>query len=98
MINITAAEKQIIEQIIKQSLPDNVQVYVFGSRTKNQNRQYSDLDIVLKCDKKVSPELLINLKEEFMESDLPFRVDITDWHRLSESFKPCIEKDLIQIH
>ncbi|MCD6310901.1 MAG: hypothetical protein J7M11_00360 [Elusimicrobia bacterium] len=32
------------------------------------------------------------LKEDFEESDLPFRVDVLDWNRISDEFKKVISK------
>ena len=31
------------------------------------------------------------LKEAFQESDLPIRVDLVDWHRISPEFRTVIE-------
>ena len=35
---------------------------------------------------------LRRLKEAFEESDLPFRVDVLDWHAISDRFHKVIEK------
>jgi len=32
------------------------------------------------------------LSEAFQESDLPFRVDLIDWHRISPEFRKVIEQ------
>ena len=34
--------------------------------------------------------------KNFEESDLPYKVDILDWNKYSDSFKYSIEKDLIK--
>jgi len=41
---------------------------------------------------KLSPDTLRHLKEAFEESDLPFRVDVLDWHETSREFQTVIEK------
>ncbi len=33
-----------------------------------------------------------NLREAFVQSDLPFRIDIVDWASISESFRQVIKK------
>ncbi len=39
---------------------------------------------------KLSDEIFYALKEDFEESDLPFRVDVLDWNRISDEFKKVI--------
>ena len=34
---------------------------------------------------------MVGLKEAFEESRLPFRVDVLDWHTISESFRKVIK-------
>jgi len=34
---------------------------------------------------------MLAIREDFEESDLPFRVDILDWHTISAEFKANIE-------
>jgi predicted nucleotidyltransferase len=44
----------------------NIKDYAFGSRTKQNYRQYSDLDLALKLeDKKIEYKLISNLKYDF---------------------------------
>ena len=38
------------------------------------------------------------LKEAFVESNLPFRVDISDWTAVSEKFRNIIEESYEVIH
>ena len=40
----------------------------------------------------LDPDALRRLKEAFEESDLPFRVDVLDWHAISSAFRGVIEK------
>ena len=37
------------------------------------------------------------VKEAFVESDLPFHVDVVDWSLLNDSFKAIIHKEHEQI-
>jgi len=41
---------------------------------------------------KIDRAALYRLEEAFVASDLPFRVDVLDWQRLSESFRQVIER------
>jgi hypothetical protein len=51
---------------------------------------YSDLDLVVVGREKTNRKTLHCLEEAFAESDLPFRVDVLDWHRISDSFRQVI--------
>lgn len=44
---------------------------------------------------KIKRQILIRLKEEFENSNLPFRIDLLDWHRISDFFKEIIEKEYV---
>jgi type I restriction enzyme S subunit len=37
------------------------------------------------------------LREDFSESDLPWRVDIVDWATTSEAFRRVIEQDKVMV-
>ena len=89
MIDISSVHLNIVLNILKKHVPD-VEVRVFGSRVGKITKKYSDLDIVLVDIKEVSSVKIATLKEEFSESDLPFRVDVLDWYTTSENFKNII--------
>lgn len=57
-----------------------------------------DLDPVVMTDKPLSLLQLIDLKEDFSNSDLSFKVDLVDWGATSEDFKKVIEKQAVLIH
>ena len=86
----------IVKNILKQNLP-NLTVFAFGSRTKMTAKPYSDLDLVVMTDTLLDLATMASLKDDFAESDLVFKVDISDWASLSDEFKSRIQSDLIQI-
>ena len=55
-------------------------------------KDYSDLDLTIIGSEPFSRRRLRQLKEAFEESDLPIRVDVVDWHVLSDGFKEEIER------
>jgi len=63
---------------------------VYGSRARCTSSPTSDLDLVVFAtpDQRMG---IIELREAFEESDLPFRVDLFAWNDLSETFKRQIE-------
>ena len=91
MINISKNDLRIIKNILKTHIP-GCEVRVFGSRYIGNAREYSDLDIIVVGKSKLGLTALSDLKELFAESDLPFRVDILDWHAVTQEFRNVIEK------
>ena len=68
------------------------EVRAFGSRVDWTAKDYSDLDLAVVGSGKLSDDTLRHLKEAFEESDLPFRVEVLDWHAISPEFQKVIEK------
>lgn len=91
MIDISKKHLNIVKEILSNHVPD-CEVRVFGSRIEGNAKPYSDLDLVIIGKAKLDRKIMIGLKEAFQESALPFRVDILDWHRISDNFKKIIEK------
>ena len=88
-------EKKHLEMVLQILHKYPYSFYAYGSRIKGNARKYSDLDL---CYQENIPVLLTRkIKEEFQESNLPFRVEIADWNRMSLEFQDLIKKDLIKI-
>jgi predicted nucleotidyltransferase len=90
MIDITPEQLETIKAILSDFVP-NCEVRAFGSRCDGTARKYSDLDLCLCGGEKLDWKLLANLKDALMESDLPFRVDLLDYHTIPEQFKKNID-------
>lgn len=97
MLQLTDQQRQQVLDIILNELDQPFEVFAYGSRTKQQARDYSDLDLLIKANDKLGIEQLYKLKDAFEFSDLPFRVDVQDWHGLSESFKQNIKSSLFKL-
>lgn len=67
------------------------EVRVFGSRIAGVAKKYSDFDLIIIGNEKITRKVMVGLKEAFEESKLPFRVDVLDWHAISESFRKVIK-------
>lgn len=72
----------------------HAEVWAYGSRVSGGGHEASDLDLVLRNPANLGAEApgLSDLKEAFIESDLPIRVDIMDWARIPERFHREIER------
>lgn len=90
MLYIEKKHLEIIRKILKKY---PYSFFVYGSRVKGNAKKFSDLDLCYK--EKIPSKDLVNLVWEFQESDLPFKVELADWHTCPPRFKSRIEKDLI---
>lgn len=96
-LNIRTDHLEIVKRILRKNLTPQAQVWVFGSRAVGTPKKYSDLDLAISLGYPLSLEMLANLKEDFDESDLPYKVDIVDWLTISDSFREKIQKTLVKI-
>ena len=97
MLDLSDGELAEIQDILEKNLVQNSEVYVFGSRTKNTARKYSDLDLLIKAPEPIAYGSLSLLEEAFSESNLPFKTDLVDSNRVSEKFKDHIKSQLVRI-
>lgn len=95
-IDINPTYLETIQHILDEHVP-NCEVRAFGSRAKWIARDYSDLDLVIVGDQPLGWRALGQLETAFKESDLPFRVDVLDWHDISDNFRTLIEVDCVVI-
>jgi uncharacterized protein len=84
---------EMVKALLRRHLPQ-AEVWAYGSRVTGGGHEASDLDLVVRNSEALSLETpgLAAVKEAFVESDLPIRVDIMDWARLPESFHREIER------
>ena len=95
-IDINPTHLETIHRILDEHVPD-CEVRAFGSRAKWNASDYSDLDLAVVGDQHLEWHILSQLKTAFEESDLPFRVDVLDWHDISDNFRSIIEADCVII-
>ena len=76
---------------------DNLEIYVFGSRATGKARKYSDIDIAIKSNAKIDTKKISKVEFELEETTIPYKIDVIDLKAISDTFKKCIEKDLIEI-
>ena len=82
--------------ILKQHVP-GVEVWAFGSRVTGTARRFSDLDLEIRADAALAPATLEGLRDAFSMSDLPFLVDLVDWHELPKPFRAIVENANVSI-
>jgi len=90
MINVSAEQLETIKRILAE-YAGNCEVRAFGSRVNGSAKGYSDIDVAVVAPNKIKPRTKMLLREAFEESDLPFRVDIIDYHAASDEFRAIID-------
>jgi predicted nucleotidyltransferase len=59
------------------------QAVIYGSRAKGNYRDGSDIDITLKTDGSFTFTELLRISGDFDDSDMPYLVDVSLYHELS---------------
>ena len=96
MIDVSAEQLAVIRAILDARVP-GCKVLAFGSRANGRARKHSDLDLVVVGNTRLAFRTLAFLRADFEESTLPFRVEVLDWHRISESFRAVIDKSAVPL-
>src|SRR5687767_1028630 len=89
VFDVTAAQLAEIESILQSWVPEYT-VVAFGSRVTGGARSYSDLDLAVVTEDPLPLQVMANLDDAFAESNLPMRVDISDWSRVTPAFRDVI--------
>jgi len=92
MIAVSEDSLKMIKNILSKTIP-HCEVRAFGSRVNGTNREYSDLDLAIVGEKKLGISVLGDVQEAFMESTIPFRVDVLDYNAVSEKFRGIIDAE-----
>jgi len=96
MIDIRLDYLKMVKDILKKHIPE-LEVWAFGSRVNRAAKKHSDLDLAVITEKPLSLTKIGEIKDDFSESDLPFRVDVVDWATTSSEFRKIIEKEFAVI-
>ncbi len=90
---ISEKEYNIIKNILK-DYP--YQFFAYGSRTRGDFSELSDLDVLIKGldDENIIPEL----KHRFDESYLPYVVNFVNFNSINNDFYNLIKNDLVELH
>ena len=92
-LNLTPECLAQVKAILTQHAPE-AEVWAYGSRVKGNSHQASDLDLVIRNPNDLEQPVshLVELKQAFIDSDLPILIDIIDWAYLPQSYREEIEK------
>jgi predicted nucleotidyltransferase len=89
-VDLRPDHRRIVLDILRENLPAYVGAWVFGSRATGRARRFSDLDLAIDAGRPLTLEEMARLSEAFSDSDLPYRIDLVDWHRIDERWRRTI--------
>jgi len=89
-VSLLPKHRRLVRDILAEHLPPEVRVWVFGSRATGRAWRYSDLDLAIDAGRRLTLDELAILAEAFSESDLPYKVDVVDWHAIDDRFRELI--------
>ena len=79
-----------MRNVLREYLPPDVNVWVFGSRANWTAMDSSDLDLALEGDSKLGRKTMVALEDAFEDSSLPYTVDVIDLNGISDSFRRIV--------
>lgn len=88
--------KNKIITVITSELGSNVGIFLFGSRSQNKNKTFSDFDIGIIDSIPIERPKMAKIREALEESTIPYKIDLVDFHSVSPTFK-AIALESIQI-
>lgn len=95
-IDLRPENLSVVKAILFKHVPE-CEVVAFGSRATWTAKDYSDLDLAILGDSPLSGRRTAALCEAFVESALPFKVDIVEWARIDDSFRTIVLRDGVTI-
>jgi predicted nucleotidyltransferase len=83
-----------LKQIIDDTLMDcEINVYLFGSWARKEEKQTSDIDIALWAKEEIPIEKWVALNERIEESTVPYKVDLVNLSKAAPVFREKVESE-----
>jgi predicted nucleotidyltransferase len=96
-IALPAEHRRLVLSILRANLPQNTKVWVFGSRATGRARRYSDLDLAIDAGRPLTLDEIAGLAEAFSDSDLPYKIDLADWHNIDDRWRQSITAERVAL-
>ena len=87
----TKEQHDLIKNIILKYFP-YIEIIVFGSRLHGNFKEKSNLYLYLKDVSPLDLSQWSKCEEEISHTDIPYKVDLSDWHRMGEDFQQIIKR------
>lgn len=80
-----------IRQLLKERIPPQSRVYLYGSRSRRDNRWNSDYDLWIDGD--ISRKAIAEIMDQLDESFVPFKVDIVTTQQMAGHFAEHVKQE-----
>lgn len=80
-----------IRLLLKKFIPSQTRVYLYGSRSRRDNRWNSDYDLWIDAD--ISRRVIAEIADQFDESFVPFKIDIVTTPQLNGCFAERVKQE-----
>ena len=96
---ISESTATFITQTVRNELGDcgPVEILLFGSQANGKATLRSDIDIAIKAQTKLSFASWQKIENIFEESEVPQKIDVVDFHRVSPEFQKIILNTSIRL-
>ena len=96
-IDLSTDQKRLVLDILRAHLPPRAKTWVFGSRVTGRAKRYSDLDLAIDAGRRLTLDEIARLAEALSDSDLPYKVDLVDWHEIDDRWRQTIATERIAL-
>ncbi|MFC4023778.1 nucleotidyltransferase family protein [Oceanobacillus longus] len=79
--NISKRDQMLlmVKDLVLETMQDvPVNIYLFGSWARNEEKRTSDIDVAFDSQKKISIKKWVELRDKIDESTIPYHVDLVD--------------------
>ena len=90
-VDIRPDHLEMVQDILRERLPAEFRVWMFGSRANWTTKDSSDLDLAVEGAGRLDYKAMVGLEVAFEESDLPYTVDVVDLNAVSQEFREIVE-------
>ncbi|MCK5632566.1 nucleotidyltransferase domain-containing protein [bacterium] len=90
--NIDEKTKNKIIRLILALFP-TAKIYLFGSRATKTHSMWSDIDIAIDTGEKIPFVLVGEVIDVLKGTDIPYMIDVVDFHDISDVMKQSILKE-----
>ncbi len=95
-LDVRPQEWETVRRILQRLVPDR-EVWAFGSRVDGRAWAFSDLDLAIVGDAPLPAARRAELREAFVESDLPWKVDLVDLASASDAFRRIVQNRRVRL-
>ncbi len=83
--------------IYKHFSREEYEAFVYGSRADGTAQKWSDIDVGIRGKERVPGSLIETVREELEESDIPYKVEVVDFAKVSDKFRGFAQKEVVEL-